>query len=338
MESIIKLPRSEYYDKHGKLDIFKKYRNCFSITDGQGTDFSFYMQGGSTENDKFYSKSEDGFSYWIDNDNSGENFELHGLGNRRYNYTPDGYNISTVYLATCKEKRIGIRPFIHYVKGAKPILIKDDLYAYGEYINEKVPMKMRINLEEMYEAKDKKLSKTGKHYHINDKEFNEYYYNNKKYVRLDLFDEVVWFEVKPLVCVYSEDADAYMTKDVIISGIPYDNTSEKELVKYKDSDICKFLNKTLAKDLVPSEPLLSTKDLDLSDYDYNRVLRRSDANVSSSDTIVYFVEGAEEIIKKEEEEKNRLDAVVRHEVESNAILPPFGRRFKDLSKLFKKQK
>lgn len=333
MKSIIKLLKEEDLKGKDKLEIFQKYRKCLYIYEAAGTDFSFYLQGGVTSNDSYFNKSNNYFSYWINNDNSGDNVKLYNIKDKFYHYTPDGSNISSVYLTDCRNESVGIRPLIQYLDGVNPIHIKDDLYAYGEYINKKVNMKKNIELEKLFESKSNNLEETGKSYSIKGKKFNEYLYNDKKYVRLDLFNDVTWFEVKPVVCVYSDSIDAYLTKDVIVSGVPYDYSTKRELVMYYESYIFKFLNNVLSKDLVPSKPLLKVKDLELSDYDYDRIISKKGHYIPEDIKYVYYQEDADKILNEEAEEKRRIDNLVRQEVEMNSITPHAGKFYKELHNL-----
>lgn len=167
---------------------------------------------------------------------------------------------------------IGIRPVINYsdinkyVK-EKRITDKNVLEVdYGEYPQTICDKKLELQLEQMY--KENAIQKTEKKYTISSSRFfipqelDEYYFNGNKYIRFiadrDIirtklsnkkyieFGKTYWIKVEPITWMIDEKEDIAVTKNLLISGIPFDNYNNH---KFEDTEIYNYLNNYFIKEI-----------------------------------------------------------------------------------------
>lgn len=184
----------------------------------------------------------------------------------------------------------GIRPVIQYseISGILPNEKKSISYIseveYGEYPQNVVDSELGNKLEIEYSAG--RLRKTGKKYttdsrwHDNyNKEFapiehEEYEYNGKKYVcvksKANNTNYILsngknaslgyyWVEVLPIKWYVDEEAKLLISKICLASGIRISD-SEQFNIKFRKTDMYKFLNKYFAKEIIPENKLVDKVD------------------------------------------------------------------------------
>ncbi len=151
---------------------------------------------------------------------------------------------------------------------------------FGEYPQWVCSNDLSKLLEKLYE--ENKLNKTGKvyttdsrHYDEYDKGFEsqehiEYEYNGKKYVRVKVnsdFDgneiifsngekykdgDFVWISVSPIKWLVDEKNDIAITKNIIVSGIQFNNERNYTGDNFDKMNIKKFMDNYLSKEIIPS--------------------------------------------------------------------------------------
>ena len=261
MDELTLLSREQIFENN-KLNIFKKVGCIASITD-----FALLLGGE-------YGQSETG-CYWIKPNEKGNIVDFFG-------HTLNFFNI--------KDCSVGIRPVLSYSK------IKDDISneiinedgiterEYGEYPQYAASKELQEKLEELYQNDE--LIKTYKTYMTDSRKWNEsdkdflpqehieYYYDDKKYVRVKansyyvVFilsndgiynnDDYVWVEVLKIKWLVDEENDIALTKYILAAGIQFDN--EKEYTgDFKNSNMYKFLNTYFINDIQIQE-----KNIDIS--------------------------------------------------------------------------
>ena len=201
-------------------------------------------------------------------------------------------------------RHFGIRPTVKYslVKQMAFNRTKDFKtgcvhFNFGEFLQAKVPDNIANHLEQLYQASA--LQKTGKvysiddnkqnanecNYNINLKFFDEYYYEGKKYVRIDkliinprfydharnkeeYINKVYWLSVEPLTWIAYPEADIAITKKIIMSGIPYNmfkepnvNFIKEMLYRYNYSDLAKKAESDLLKAVKNPDDIFRLTDI-----------------------------------------------------------------------------
>ena len=144
------------------------------------------------------------------------------------------------------------------------------IYEYGYYPQAAVYGELKDELEEKF--KKGKLKNTGNSFTLNKfgymqdgidpLEVNEYECKGKRYVRVQsmtftklstgerVYDETaVWLEVEPVKWIYNEDTNTFISLKVLIGGVNLINQCGNKDVKFEDTDIYKFENKYMKKDM-----------------------------------------------------------------------------------------
>ncbi len=180
----------------------------------------------------------------------------------------------------------GCRPILPYssississnkVRGRNDVIEME----FGEYPQWACSKKLCEVLENLYSNNN--LNKTGKvyttdsrHYKECNKDFEpqehiEYEYNGKKYVRVKANSwyfrreitfsngenykegDFVWIEVSPIKWLVDEESNIAITKNIIISGIQFNNEKNYTGDNFDEMNIKKFMDKYLSKEIVPS--------------------------------------------------------------------------------------
>ena len=61
--------------------------------------------------------------------------------------------------------------------------------------------------------------------------------------------QAYWLSVKPIVWLVDEDKDIAISKYVLFSGIQYSNDNRDNITDFKNTDIYKFMNNYLTKEI-----------------------------------------------------------------------------------------
>lgn len=208
-------------------------------------------------------------------------------------FTNSSYNDDSSYVIDHR----GCKNVINNIRrqsGVRPVLLWDNINTktnnmmeldYGEYPQCIVGEQHSSKLELMYKMNE--LSETGKSYildcpHSSDssakfmeREFTEYIYNNKKYIRFvtensycngNLLSDgrkiysnhVYWLNVEPITWIVDYKNSIAITKDILFAGIQFNNYN-KINNKFEDSDLCEYLNKHFIYDIIPSKRYVKQK-------------------------------------------------------------------------------
>lgn len=195
-------------------------------------------------------------------------------------YCNTGYNSGIDY--NVNSKMFGVRPCIYdYEVNEKEIvsessdhyLIKKGYYpqkAYDKRDSKKLEKKLKSN----------ELIKTDFYYSTFDNKNDVYYDGNNFFVRilckphgLDVklsnrckikINSIVWVKVEPVIWYYDKESKILCTKDVIISGLPFDNGLSYG-GDFDNTFISIFLNSVFSKEM----------DYDYNSKDYLNLLRNS---------------------------------------------------------------
>ena len=149
---------------------------------------------------------------------------------------------------------------------------------YGYYPQRAVSRNMQNELEKAY--KNSSVSKTGNSYTTDSiayKDFatafkpkihEEYEYNGKRYVRVEAKSSYegdnftlsngekycngnnVWVEVEPVKWLVDEKERIMITEKLIVAGVQFNKKGEEYTGNFDESDIKKFMDRYLARDLV----------------------------------------------------------------------------------------
>ena len=149
---------------------------------------------------------------------------------------------------------------------------------YGYYPQRAVSRNMQNELEKAY--KNSSVSKTGNSYTTDSiayKDFatafkpkihEEYEYNGKRYVRVEAKSSYegdnftlsngekycngnnVWVEVEPVKWLVDEKGRIMITEKLIVAGVQFNKKGEEYTGNFDESDIKKFMDRYLARDLV----------------------------------------------------------------------------------------
>lgn len=167
--------------------------------------------------------------------------------------------------------------------GKEPKRAKDGVLEveYGYYPQQAAPKDMQLLLEKAYE--EGTISRTWDTYTTDSEPFwdfkenrnKEYEFNGKKYVRIkaiswkalrekNIFDlstftlsngeqfgsgKDVWVEVQPVKWLVDEETNTMLTEKIILAGIQLYKEATKETIPFYDTELKKFLDKYLSKDL-----------------------------------------------------------------------------------------
>ncbi len=161
---------------------------------------------------------------------------------------------------------------------------------YGYYPQKAVSKDMQEILEELY--KKASISRTGKGYTTDSKKYDdydkkiepkrhdEYQYNGKKYVRVEVnsyFDgaefqlsngekyrdgDYVWVEISPVKWWVDEKAKIMITEKLIFSGVQFNHERNYHTEDFDKTDIKKFMDDYFANDLVQSIDIIKQTDID----------------------------------------------------------------------------
>jgi len=252
-----------------QLDILKKYGTKCAITD-----FSILL-GGCVSEDSYTSEGnseKDRTGWW--------------WTKTPYNNDTRAINVKGISSwAYVNDRNGGARPALPYssissiisnkVRGKDGILEVE----YGEYPQTVVSEDFSRTLEKLY--RNKKIKQTGKKYTTDDcarsrrsnasfhsRNFTEYEYNGKKYIRFvgDLNGEdeefsdgriidkktAYWIEVEPIKWLVDEKANIALSKKIIFSGVQFNNKCDYE-GDFENTDIYKFLTTYFIKDILSNE-------------------------------------------------------------------------------------
>ena len=266
------------------IDIIKKRGKQAAITD-----FSILL-GGSVFN-----------SYHIDSDDS-----LEGRIGYYWTKTDDGddgarivyKDVSSTYKNVIL-RNYSARPALSFA-AIKTILVnaesrkiaKDGVLEveYGYYPQKATSKNMQEELEKLY--KRGKLLKTKSKYTTdsvrnsqNTKQFkpkvhNEYEYNGKKYVRIEVYlnsdsngiilsngenyknGEHVWVEVEPVKWLVDESAKLMITDKLIFAGIQFNHVRSYTKENFESTDIKKFMDEYFSKELEQNITRTEEKQVD----------------------------------------------------------------------------
>ena len=257
-----------------KLDILEKRGTKAAISD-----FSILL-GGEVYRDEHIegdsSLAGRTGGYWTKSDNGeGDAHTVHAYGKRDYNL---------VY-----ERRGGARPVLPFASiekiptnGKSGRRAKDGILEveYGYYPQKAVSKDMQRRLEEAYTRGT--LSRTRNTYTTDSikwgeygtpfkaKTHEEYEYNGKRYVRVEAkpcFDvdkftlsngeeysngDNVWVEVSPVKWLVDEKAKIMITEKLIFAGVQFNEKINYHTRDFDKTDIKRFMDKHLAKELVQS--------------------------------------------------------------------------------------
>lgn len=237
-----------------RLDIFRKEESKCEMTD-------FAQLLGGCYNERLWTKSFSDLNYLVVVESKGK------------------YLIESLP----KGRDRGARPVLPYSL-IQPICskvsdeIKENLIVeYGEYPQTVVNKEIAKTLEELFW--NKTIVETGKKYvtdsvFINDlnrpfqaREFVEYEYNGKKYIRFACDKngvgkilsnarythilDVYWIEVEPIKWIIDEKNNIALSEKCLFSGIQFDDKFAYEGV-FENTNIYKFMNTYFIKDIIPS--------------------------------------------------------------------------------------
>lgn len=148
---------------------------------------------------------------------------------------------------------------------------------YGYYPKSAVSSYMQKILEKEYNLKQ--LVKSGRTYTTDmGKCFEEFKFNNKKYVRIESLSynkkvtlsngktykqgDIVWVMVEPVRWFIDEKENLMITKELIISGVPFNHERDYK-GDFSTTDIKKFIDEYLSKELFQSQIINSKKNNDI---------------------------------------------------------------------------
>lgn len=266
-----------------QLNIFKIYGTKCAITD--------------------FVRALGGTSDWTKYSKEGRNLKNRAGAWRLKDFNPNkAINICTKSITpkgTCEEtpinkRDIGIRPIISYSQIKDKITNESYIYGlkqveFGEYPGDIENEAISELLEEKFQ--NKTLIKTGKTYttdSIDDyfkgipfkpREFEEYEYKGFKYIRFvgefinhgyTLSDNRTisstngyWIKVEPIEWLVDEENDIAITKKIIVSGIQFDLNCTKNNTTFEETNIKKYLDNYLKKDIIPSITKTKKEKIDL---------------------------------------------------------------------------
>ena len=243
-----------------KFDIFEKELKCTI------TDFAILLGGYVSSihfiNDNYIKKNRTTW-YWTQN--------------TKNRLKPSVINEDGSYNEKYATKRDGgIRPVMNITD--IPNFINDTEFEYGEYPQSIVEKYKEDILEEKY--LNGTLFKTGKRYEVDSidtkngkidytpRKIDEYIHDGVKYIRINALEDIntrylsdgrqinknhyYWVKVEPIKWIYDKKKNKAITKEVLISGIQYNNSL---LYKdnFEDSNIGKYLNNVFKKNIIPSQ-------------------------------------------------------------------------------------
>lgn len=207
-----------------------------------------------------------------------------------------------------KERVIGYRVAAEYDSLTKQNHIKNDNDSFeiefGEYPQTIVESHLSNLLEIGFRMKI--ITKTNKKYttdkffwYLHDqtfmpREFDEYYFNNNKYIRFVADDnsingflkdqtkatinEVYWIKVEPIKWLIDKKSGLVISKNVLFSGIQFD-----ENINYQDdysfANINKFLETYFEEDIIPSEKS-NKEDIHYDELDKDNKSTKPKMNIS----------------------------------------------------------
>ncbi len=207
--------------------------------------------------------------------------------------------------AHAMKRHFGIRPIIDLSKSDFSFDTTKEYYEieYGEYPQKLAPINVALELELAYRSND--LISTGKTYtkdsnnfeyneygnEINPTELIEYYFEGKKYVRvehnilndLDQFrlsngkmtdsQDIYWIEVSPLECIAFPKDKVLLSKYTIMSGIPYNLYDQPKEKGFFANLIDAFKDYSVSQSM---EKILTDQCYLLSQYDKNLIFEMTD--------------------------------------------------------------
>lgn len=266
-----------------QLDIFKKYGIESAITD-----FTSLLGGEyAWEKEQYTIEKEKSGNWWTKSKDQYNNygFVLCDDEDNEYNVTPPNqYGIGSrpvTYFSSifpfCSNERIGIN-------GLKEV-------EYGEYPQTLASKKTSDMLEAIYQidqtTQTNLFKKTGKVYTTDVdgtmprdnryeiiKEYPEYEYGEKKYIRFVSYNwyhafryedekgffsdgrdlkanEAYWIEVEPIKWLIDEKEDLAVSKKVLFAGVPLDRNKHFEGT-FEESNIKNFMDTYFSKEIEPS--------------------------------------------------------------------------------------
>ena len=259
-----------------RLSIFDKYGTKAAITDfsillGGYVSSNYYTSEGKNLKNRtgwWWTKSSDG-------DNDARVVDYDGDSNHDYvKYREGGARPALPYSSIQSISSITVRG----ANGIKEI-------EYGEYPQTIVDEDYSRELERAYNNRN--LRTTGKNYttdsvkyqdaHISFKPrtHTEYEYNGFKFIRFvndsnryeDILsdarmiknDNIYWIKVEPITWLIDEEKDIAITKKIIVAGVQFNNKRNYKGY-FKDTDMYKFMNTYLVKDMFDNVSINKEKD------------------------------------------------------------------------------
>ena len=221
------------------------------------------------------------------------------------------------------DREIGCRPAIKYSS------IKDEStfkrrgingvleFTYGEYPQTAVIPVFSNTLETLY--KMGRLKQTGKIYTTDSnfvedygidfkpRTFTEYIYNDRKYIRFVsdencsgkilssgirvAYNSPYWVRVEPITWLVDEKDDVALSKNIIVSGIRYDDTNDYNGI-FEETDIYSFLNNIFAKEIVTGNTISKTpEEVNIYGFDLSTVSEEDIIKGAIESDISVFLHG-----------------------------------------------
>ena len=254
---------------NGQLGIFKKYGTAASITDFAILLGGYVTAGFGTGGNHL--KHRNG-SYWSKTKDNSNARKVCSDGS-------DRWECVTMRNCGCRPalSPFSIREISLNVERGKNGLVEVE---YGEYPQKACNKALQIILEKKY--KSHSLQKSGKSYTVDSrkffqyekgflgKEYEEYEYNGRKYVRIiantDFGEsgkfylsngeqykdgDAVWVEVSPVKWLVDKKSKLMVAKDILFAGIQF--SSDVYTGDFDDTNLGKYLKNVFSKDIIPSK-------------------------------------------------------------------------------------
>ena len=227
----------------------------------------------------------------------------------------------------CSSRDNGIRPVVSYSNlldiSLNPVIGKEGVLEiyYGEYPQYAATKELCEALEKKLVRK--KLNKTGKKFTTDlgienqcfiPKEYEEYEYNGKKYVRVIYKNtdtigskllsnnqeynvgDYVWIEISPIKWYVDEKEKLLISQTSLVSGIRFCEVGNY-YGNFKNTEMYQYLNTYFAKEIIPNKRYEKHKEIDTK----RKGIKIKNINI---DKINVLISENESNNQKHEEEKN----------------------------------
>ncbi len=276
---VIDLPRVDEVVGISKLDVLKKMDLELPMTD------LAVLTGGSS---KIFVVGYDGISYRTCS------FYTKSFGEENAVYMINTFGNS--FPKTVDNSRDVIRPVLRLSSSAYTSLmdkIKENDYGvlevkYGEYPQYAVNKDMQDLLTNEYNNQSSNLKETGKVYTFNDVNsssycfspitYPEYLYNNKKYIRIKVNDNIsnhaclsngecyfkdsyVWIEVSPVTWLVDTKTKTLVSKNGLLSGIRVSDINSQVNMDFKRTEMYEYLQKYMFPEIETILNVISDNEL-----------------------------------------------------------------------------